>query len=135
MAGSNLPPTPDAEYRLRLTTWAAMLFSFITYFILAKALHPTSAGANPLLVRALMFVAVTIVAASFPLKNFFYNRARQSNSASLLRTGELIAFTLCEMAALFGLVVWFVAAAPQYYWFLILGAAGQLLHWPKREVE
>ena len=53
----------------------------------------------------------------------------------MVRAGELVAITMCEAAALFGVVAWFVTATSHYYWFLILGAAGMLLHFPQREVE
>jgi hypothetical protein len=125
--------SPDALYRARLVTWVAMLFSIAMYFVVVQIVHPDAATDNPMLVQVLLLAAVALVAASFGVKSYFSKRALDTKSPAFVRAGELIAFTLCEAAALFGLVVWFVAASPRYYWFLILGAAGQLLHYPRRE--
>lgn len=125
--------SPEALYRMRLTIWVAMLFSIAMYGVVVRIVHPDATADNPTLVEVLLLAAVALVAASFAVKNYFFKRARETGNPALVRAGELIAFTLCEAAALFGLVVWFVAASPRYYWFLVLGAGGQLLHYPRRE--
>lgn len=125
--------SPEALYRQRLIIWVAMLFSIAMYGVVAQMVHPEAATVTPALVEALLLAAVALVAASFAVKSYFFKRASESSNPAFVRAGELIAFTLCEAAALLGLVAWFVAASPRYYWFLILGAAGQLLHYPRRE--
>src|SRR5450432_3572145 len=125
--------TPDAVYRIRLLSWAAMLSAIVMYFVLIRSVHPTKATPNPTLVPALLLLGVALVAASFPVKAYFFKRAHEAGNPKLGQTGELVALAICEMAALFGVLVWFLSGAPQYWWFLILGAAGQLLHWPQRQ--
>lgn len=124
---SSVPPSPEAEYRLRVIVWLAMSFSIATYYVIVRMVPPTSPGDNPTLVNALLVVSAGLTAASFVVKRYFFKRA-------LVRIGELVAFALCDGAALLGLLVWFLTASPQYSWFLIMGAAGQLLHFP-RSVE
>ena len=124
--------SPDAQYRMRVVIWAAMLGSIPMYGVIMKMVRPDAASPNPALESALLVAAAAVVATSFGVKSFFFQRARALNNPAMVRVGELIAFSLCEMAALFGLVLWFLAAAPRSFWFLVLAAVGQLLHFPRR---
>ena len=123
--------SPEALYRARVTMWAAMLFSIVMYGVVARAVRPEAPADNPTLVQVLLLLAVALVASSFGVKSQFFKRAREARNPAFIRAGELVALVLCEAAALLGVVVWFLTASPRCYWFLILGAAGQLLHYPR----
>jgi uncharacterized membrane protein len=117
-----MTPQP-AERRVLIILWLAMAASIAMYFVVIQMVPPTSAHEDPALVNALLVAAAGMVGASFLVKSRI--RAAQGE-----RTALLIALALCEAAALCGLVVWFVTAWPYYYVFLLLGLAGQVLHFP-----
>ena len=102
--------------------WLVMAMSIVMYFVVIQMVKPTRAQENPTLVTALLIAALVLVAASFPVKS----RLRAQSEKSAL----LVALALCEAAALCGLVIWFSTAWPYYYVFLLLGLAGQAMHFP-----
>ena len=125
--------SPEALYRKRLTIWGAMLFSIVMYGVVMRVARPAAPSDNPILVEALLLAAAVLVAASFGVKSYCFKRARETGKPAWTRAGEVSALVLCDSAALLGVVVWFLTALPGSYWFLILGAAGQILHYPRRE--
>ncbi len=120
------PSSSPSPYSQRVILWLAMAASIAMYFVVAQMVRPQQVQDNPGLVNILLVVAVALVGASFGVKSQFASR-------NLQKAGELIALTLCEAAALLGLVAWFITASPRYWWFLVLGFAADLLHFPTRE--
>ncbi len=47
------------------------------------------------------------------------------------RTGFILAIALCDTAALFGLVVYFVTGSPRAWVYMAIGLVGLLVHRPK----
>jgi F0F1-type ATP synthase membrane subunit c/vacuolar-type H+-ATPase subunit K len=108
-----------------------MLVSVLLYFVVVRMSRPEHPTDDPGLVRTLLVIALGFTVASFLARNRFETRARDNKMPALGRVGLLLALALCEAAALLGVVVWFVTASPLYYWFLLMGIAGILLHYPK----
>jgi hypothetical protein len=117
-----MTPQPTARRQL-VVLWLAMALSIGMYFVVIQMVQPTHAQENPTLVNILMVMAVTLVAVSFPLKS----RIRRMSSE---QAGLLVALAMCEAAAICGLVAWFSTAWQYSYGFLLLGLAGQVLHYP-----
>ena len=124
------PSTPEAERRFMLVLWFVMLISVCMYFVVVRLVPPQGASENPTLVNVLVVLAVLLAGGSFVVKRKFNERARGVNKASVRRAGFLLGIVMCEAAALFGVVVWFVTGSPQYYLFLIIGIVGMVLHFP-----
>lgn len=120
----------------QIIIWLVMLISIGMYYVVAKVAQPQGAQENPILVRVLLVMAAALVVGSFVAKSrFAAGAATAANAARIQQLRLIVALALCEAAALFGLVVWFVTGW-QYFWvFLALGAAGQLLHFPGGESE
>jgi len=113
-----------------------MLFSIGMYYVVVKLVQPTGAKDNPMLVRILLVMAVGLVGASFAIKRrIAAGVATPDNAARIQQLRLIVALVLCEAAALFGVVVWFVTGWQYYYVFLLLGAAGQVLHYPGGQDE
>lgn len=119
------PVDPAAARRQQLIVWLAFVVSVGLYFVLAKLSTPAEAHENPLLIKILLVLAVGCVAVSFPLKTRLAGPPPGTN-------GVLVALALCEAAALFGIVAWFLTAWPYFYVFLLLGLVGHVLHYPGR---
>ncbi|HEV2687940.1 MAG TPA: hypothetical protein VGV35_05275 [Bryobacteraceae bacterium] len=124
--------SPESKRRLALTLWIVLLISLGMYFAVIRMIRPEEPADNPALVRILLVIAAGLAAASFAVKNWFQSRARSENKPALHRAGYLSALVFCEAAAFCGVVVWFVTASPQYYWFLLIGIVAMLLHYPSR---
>jgi F0F1-type ATP synthase membrane subunit c/vacuolar-type H+-ATPase subunit K len=126
------PQSPKAEHRFAVMLWAIMLFSLAMYYLVIRLVRPDQAVENPTLVKILLVLSGASAVASFAIRKYFEARARDARLPALRRTGLIIGLVLCEAAALFGVVVWFTTASPQYYIFLLIGIVAMLLHYPTR---
>jgi len=127
---SNQPGT-DAGLETRLRTlrivWVALLmnigvFALYGVFSLRSGDAAEEGADDPTLLAAFAVVACLSVAVSFLMKGRFYRQAAERGEPALAQQGFIIALVLCEVSALLGLVGLFV-----------LGALGQLLHFPRRD--
>ena len=121
----------EALYRQQVILWMAMLASVVMYFVVVKMVPATPSVDNPLFAYVGIGIGVCLVATSIPLRNHFLARAR-GGMPGLYRLAVIVPIVFCEAAALLGVVVWFLTASPQYYWNLIIGVLGMLMHFPKR---
>ena len=118
--------------------WVAFLICVALFALVTWVTRPSELpdepgrGLHPLL-YALAALAVSTVAASFPVKAAFYRRAAEHGQPALTQAGLTVAMALCESAVLFGLVGVFVTRNDAAYLLFALGAVGMLLHYPRRE--
>ena len=124
---------PEAEYRQQMVFWMAMLISIGMYFVVVRVTPVKGVADNPTLVNILLIVSLGLVAVSFLVKSHFLARARELGKPQFQRAGQILALVFCEAAALFGIVAWFLTGSPRYYWFMLIGAAGMILHYPQRD--
>jgi F0F1-type ATP synthase membrane subunit c/vacuolar-type H+-ATPase subunit K len=135
-------PGQDARLEFRLRTmrilWGAFLMTIVLYALVTVFAVPwKDAGeegrANPTLLLAFAVMGFLSVAASFVLKRHFYAHAAERREPARLQTGFIIALVFCEFAVLLGLAGLFVTVNRYAYALFVLGALGQLLHFPRRE--
>jgi len=120
--------TPEPTRLQQVIVWLVMLVSIVMYCVVAKVVPPADPQPNPMIERIFMLVAVGLVGASFVIK-------KRIGAGAPPAARLIIPLALCEAAALFGVVVWFVTGWQYYYVFLVLGAAGQVLHYPGANEE
>ena len=135
-------PTTVAGSEVHLRTlrilWGAFLICVALFVLVTWVTRPSELpdelgrGVHPLL-YALAALAVSAVAASFPVKAALYRRAAEHRQPALTQAGLTVAMALCESAVLFGLVGVFVTRNDAAYLLFALGAVGMLLHFPRRE--
>jgi len=126
-------PTTETDYRRRLALWMAMVFSIMMYYVVIQRVTPVNPQENARLVAAMLAASIALVVTSFVVKPRLQGRTDQPNAAARTRAADIIALALCEAAALFGVVVWFMTAWSRTYIFFGVGLAGILLHYPKRQ--
>jgi hypothetical protein len=103
------------------------------YFVLIR-LVPTNAPApNPALDTTLLAMAAGLVAVSFPLESRIRGPQEAIRNLPRERTAQILGLTLCESAALLGVVLHFITGSPRDQLIVAIGIAGLLLHYPKRE--
>jgi len=126
----------NIELRIRTmrTLWVAMLLSIGSYFVFTLFLHRSEdLRPNATLSLILAGVAVSAILISLPLKSRLLSKAAQQQQVSLVQSGYILAWAVTEVAALLGLVDFFVTTDRYYYIFFLIAAFGQLLHFPRRE--
>jgi F0F1-type ATP synthase membrane subunit c/vacuolar-type H+-ATPase subunit K len=132
----------NAELELRLRTlrilWGAFLttiglYALITVFALPSREALKVGGDTPTLLAAFAVMGFMSVAASFVLKRHFYGHAVERGEPARFQIGFIFALAFCEFSALLGLVGLFVTHNSYAYALFVLGALGQLLHFPRRE--
>ena len=124
------------ELRIRTmrTLWIAMLLSIGAYYVFTFFLHRSEdIRPNTTLSLILIVVAVSTTLISFVLKSRFLSRAVEQQQVSLVQQGYILTWAVTEVAALLGLVDFLATNDRYYYIFFLIGACGQLLHFPKRE--
>jgi hypothetical protein len=123
----------DARYRVMLILWFAMLMSTAVLFSLTLLIERPRADGSESVVWILMALAVSVFLLSFILRRKLQAQAVAGQRPELVQSAMILALALCEAAAIFGLLIYFVSTTPYYYLFFIIGLVGMLLHLPRRD--
>jgi hypothetical protein len=124
----------DSRLQVLRILWFALVMSVVLYFVLTvmtgqpKNPQPTAALSLGLLAAGIVFVV-----ASIAFKANYVNRAIEQQSAVVLQQGYIVALALSEVAALFGLLDYFITGNRYYFANFIVAVCGQLYHFPRRQ--
>ena len=124
------------EQRMRTvrTLWLALLLSIVMYYVFTLfAGRPQNLQRNDTLSLALLIAAVSTVLVSFLVKRKLVNRAIDQRQVQHVQQGYLVGWVICEMAALLGLLDFFLTSHPHFYVLFIVAVIGDLFHFPRRE--
>lgn len=124
------------EPRIRTirTLWIAMLLSIVIYYVFTLVLGQ-SKNSSPNSTLSLMLVGAGLLTTliSVPIKKKFLARSVEQQRVELVQQGHIIAWALTEVAALLGVVDFFLTGNRYYYVLFLIAAIGQLLHFPRRQ--
>ena len=125
----------EARYRVMIILWGAFLMSLGVYALVAYVVPPmeTGGGDDSPLFWIFAALGVSTVAISFVLKSKLLAQAADKQRPDLVQSGLVIALALCETAAIFGLLSYFITRERYSYLLFIVAALGMLLHMPRRE--
>ena len=125
-------PNIDTRYRTLLILWAAMFISVLSFllFINVSSVIP---AANPKLSLTLNLIGIVPVAASFILKIKMLQKAIEGRRLDLVQVAYVLAFALCEIAALLGLMSHYLTGSNDYYLGFGLGLIGIFMHFPRKQ--
>ena len=123
----------DTRYRVILIIWLAMLASLGIYFLITNFVEAPPASDNGTIIWVLIALGVSTTSISFLLKRALLTRAAREQRLELVQVAYVIAFALCEMAGIFGVVAYFLTAHRYYHLLFIISALGILLHKPRRD--
>ena len=133
MQPGNSQQVDESGRRQIVIIWAAMLLSVGMYFVVMQVMRPQASVSGPMIVNVLTLCSLPPLVASFALKSRLLAKASETKRPEIWRSAHILAFALCESAALMGVLAWFLSGAKQSYLLLLLGAGGMLLHYPRRE--
>jgi hypothetical protein len=129
-------PQGNIELRIRTmrTLWIAMFLSIGVYYVFTFfAGRSEDINPNSTLSLTLVGGALLITLISFPIKNGLLTRAVEQQQVQLVQQGYVVTWALTEVAALLGLLDFFLTGNRYYYVLFIIAGCGQLLHFPRRE--
>ena len=114
--------------------WIGMVLSICAYFMFTL-FKGRSEGITPNSSLSLMLVSVGLITTliSFPIKNKLLTRAVEQQQAQLVQQGYIVTWAVTEVAALLGMLDFFLTGHRHYYILFIIAACGLLLHFPRRE--
>jgi hypothetical protein len=117
-----------------LVLWIGMLGSIGVYYVFTL-FRGRSEDVTPNPVVSLTLIAIGLLATliSFFIKNKLIARAVDQHQVQLVQQAYVIAWAICEVGALLGLLDFFLTGHRHYYLLFIVAAVGQLLHFPRRE--
>lgn len=126
----------NIEQRIRTVRilWLALLFSVGLYYVFTiVAGRPENLEANNTVSLALLAVGVSTTLVSFLIKNKLISRAIEQRQVQQVQQGYVIAWAMCEVSALLGLMDFFLTNDRYFYVLFIIAALGELLNYPRRE--
>lgn len=123
----------DKRYQTLLILWFAMLMNMGLLFLVAFIAAPeTNSSPSKMLTLALAALATFLVGISFAVKRKFFARSVDRQDVSLVQKGLIVAWAICELSAMIGLLERFVIGNWDYFVLFLLAAIGIALHFPKR---
>ncbi len=134
MRPMNEPATLEPRYRTMMILWFALLCSIGMFFLFAVLMAPDFAVTeNKMLTLTFFAVGTMAVIISRFVKQRFLSQAVEKQDVALVQTGMISAAALCEVAAMLGLMDWFITGNRYYYVLFIIAVIGTLLNFPRRD--
>ena len=129
-------PQTNIELRIRTmrTLWIGLLLSLGVYYVFTLfAERKESLEPNSSLSLTLICIGMGTVLVSFLIKNRLLSKAMEQRNTGMVQQAYVVTWAITEVAALLGLLDFFLTNDRYYYVLLIIAALGQLLHFPRRE--
>ena len=128
---------PEALLRNWQIMWGAMFFSYVTFAAMSWfAGQPQTLTGGPGFVPLFPVLALLgcgTLAASFVVYKKMFGQAVAQQKPTLLQSGYIVAWALCEATCLFGLLGIFMTKALAFYAFFAVAALGMMAHRPRRD--
>ncbi len=133
-ANPNDPQTIESRIRTIRILWFTMLMSIVMYFVFTLvAARREGLEPNPSLSLTLICAAMLMVLVAFVIKSKLLSNALGQQNTGMVQQAYVVAFAINEVAALLGLLDFFLTNDRYYFVLLIIAALGLLLHVPRRE--
>lgn len=128
------PNQPNIEVRHRtiLILWFAIVMSVLMFLVLVQ-FTPTSGTGDLKLSLILNSAGIVPLGMSFLLKQRILEQAVTKQRLDLVQVAYVLAFALCEMAALLGLVDHFLSGSRYYCIGFVFAGLGLMLHFPRKQ--
>jgi hypothetical protein len=126
----------NIELRIRTlrTLWMALLLSIVVYYVLTIFVKPSGEPTpNPTLSLALLLAGISTTLVSFLIKNRLLSRAVEQQQVPWVQQAYVAGWAINEVAALLGMLDFFVTGHRHYSLLFIIAFCGLLLHFPRRE--
>ena len=126
----------DKRYQTLLTLWFAMMMNIGILLIISIFAVPTATDSEATPARLFTIViaaaATFMVVISFVVKRKLLERSFDTQDVSLVQKALILAWAMCEVSALLGLVERFVLRNNDHYVLFAIAIIGTALHFPRR---
>jgi hypothetical protein len=128
----------QANIELRLRTmrilWIALLMSIPIYYVFTLLRGPSeNIAPNRTLSLVLLGVAVSTTLISFLIRNSLLSKASDRQQLPMVQQAYIVTWAITEVAALLGMLDFFVTGDRYCYLLFIIAVLGMLLHYPRRD--
>jgi hypothetical protein len=114
--------------------WFGMTMSVVIYFGITLFIkRPANITPNNFLSLILVGAGVFTTLASVLIKQMLLSRSIEQKSEALVQQAYVVAWALCEVSALLGLLDFFVTGNRFYYVPFVVALIGDLVNFPRRE--
>ena len=120
------------KHRTLLTLWFALLMNVGVLFSMTLLLPPPEPAKNGSVRLVFIAFAILLLIASYIVRAKILDRAREQQSLQSVHVAFVIAWAMCELSALLGLVEYFTFGSRNLVLFGI-GIVGIGLHLPRIE--
>jgi hypothetical protein len=128
------PNKPNIALRYRtLLTLCVDIFIAHSMYLVCIQLAGFKPNAKQRLTVVLICVGLVPASLSFLLKQIILARSVERQRIELVQVAYVVAWALCEIPALLGLVDHFVTGSSYYYLAFLVAGLGVLLHFPQRK--
>jgi Na+/glutamate symporter len=133
--GAGRPVDPQSRYRTLMIIWGAIFMNVVFLFVLANFIGPEQSRLpeNSVLDFTLGAVAACVTILSVFFRRRMTQRALEQRRPQSVSGAYIVAFAMCELAALLGLMIRFTTNETKYYLLFILAIVGLLLNMPQRD--
>jgi hypothetical protein len=129
-------PQGKIELRIRTlrTLWLALLASIGVYYVMTFVVKPSGEiTPNPRLSLILLLAGISTTLISFLVRSRLLSRAVDQQQLQLVQQAHIVGWAINEVAALLGMLDFFVTGHRHFYVLFIVSALGLLLQFPRRE--
>ena len=127
----------DQRYRTMLILWVAMLGSIASLFAVTMFIAPKPPGQAPgtpsgIVLFVLAAVGALMMVLSFAVKRKILERSVEKQDVMLVQQALVVAWAMCEVSALLGVVERFLIGSGDNYLLFLIAAVGIALQVPRR---
>lgn len=143
MTNRNNELSIEERYKIMVLIWAALLISQLLFVLVVFLVKPdlfsldlsaSFIGASSAMTLGFAVAAFVSVMFSFAFRRRLDQRAIDTGDPALAQSSLVIALALCEASSIFGLALAIGFDYQYFFLWSILGIAGTVAHFPKREL-
>jgi cation transport ATPase len=126
---------PQARHRTLMVIWGVILMSVVMLFVVGNVAGPEQSGLarNNVLTIVLTAVGTLLMAASYFLRQKMLTRAFGQRRAETVSSAYIVAFAMCEAAAICGLLLRFMTNERSYYFLFVIAIVGLIVNLPRQD--
>ncbi len=127
--------SPEKRHLTLMIIWASFFFNVLLFFLLATFVgsDPATLSYNRMLTVGLVALGTFTAFVSIFFKQKMLARAFSEQRPQSVSGAYIVAFALCEVAALCGLMLRLMTSDPYYYILFIVAVVGLALNMPRRD--
>ena len=124
----------EGRYRTLIIIWLGILFSIGMFWVVGMIVAPGGAGTegNSMLNLVLTAIGTVLALVSLAVKQKLLAQSVEKQRVQLVASAYIVAFAMCEGAAIFGFIDRLLTNDRYYFLLFIVAVVFMLLNFPKK---